>query len=284
MKKFLLIIFVMNMFGWTFSQSPLVSSKNANAIIEKSLSDVFFITKKSYWIADSTGVQFGRKNREFNTCYSLGVKITDGFVLSSGAVCPWVVDTAFDAYRKKYSPIPGKTEFKTVKDKGFVGLQDSILQTNDSLVFLCQSDAFNGFGLTPDTDKSDKKGFVVWICLPDTNNRFDSLLYVVVNKNIPAKQLDSSSLKITDPRKSVFSLVKNNVQGDVLGGVYVVPYYGAAGHIELRLCGVIVNYGKGWVIKSPFIQEKKETVVSKDELTPVATPNNTKSIKTKKKK
>lgn len=284
MKKSFLLVLVMNMLCVAYSQTPLVSRKNANVLIEKSLSDAFFIVKKGYLIEDTAGQQFGRKNQDFNTSYSLGVKMEGGFVLSAAAVNPWIGDTAYDAFRDKYRPVPGKTEYKAVKDRKFVGLQDSSLQTNDSLVFTCRSDIFGNVGLLPDVEKSDKHGFVVWVCFPDSNNAFDSISFIINSKQISAKQLDSSGLKMVDPRKNSVKLLKNGAKAGVLGGIYVTPYYKSAGIIELRLCGVIVNQGGGWVMEFPFKDCKKCEVTMKKEdvLTPVETPKSPKSKKSKK--
>lgn len=239
-------------------------SINSQEMIKESVKKGLFISKQSFQICDrETGELFGLNGKkEFGIQYSLGIKVPGGFLLNDEAVRPWVYNDKYKKYQSKYDPVFYQAKFSELSEEAkydslgytLVGMQELV----DTLVYSLSSETFENKGFVLDYTKGEKEGWAVWLTTDKTTDLSQTakLNYTIYRKKIVVEKVKQS-----------FEIAKPDVGRDILGGIYVVPYYAEIGVIEFRLCGVMSKSKDGWKIYCPFV-EREEEMTSKQQPEP----------------
>lgn len=292
MKK--LIILLSLFFASQYCDAQLLVKSTSQQFIEDAVTSGLFISEQSFQISDKeTGELFGLNDKsEFGKQYSIGIKITNGLLLNDVAVRPWVYDKKYKKYQDKYDPVFYQAKFAELKEKArfdsltyeMAGMQELV----DTTLYCFSSDTFESKGFALDYTKGEKVGWLVWIVTEkDTDiSSTPKFNFSIYRKNLDVNE-DENSFDVTHPEE------KQNI----LGGIYVVPYYTEIGVIEFRLCGVMSKSEDGWKIHCPFVgmedeisseqkpkqeEEMKEEDEDASELTPVGKGKNKDKKKRKK--
>lgn len=292
MKK--LIILLSLFFASQYCDAQLLVKSTSQQFVEDAVTSGLFISEQSFQICDKeTGELFGLNGKsEFGKQYSIGIKIPNGLLLSDVAVRPWMYDMKYGKYKDKYDPVFYQAKFAEMKEKAefdslaysMTGMQELI----DTTFYSFSSQTFDGKGFALDYTKGEKDGWLVWI-VADKNADISSM--PKSNYSIYRKKLEVNGPKVS------FDVVHPDEKQNILGGIYVVPYYTEIGVIEFRLCGVMSKSKGGWKIHCPFVgmedeisseqkpnqeEEVKEEDEDASELTPVGKGKNKDKKKRKK--
>lgn len=290
MKK--ILILTLMFFASQYCDAQLLVKSTSQQFIEDAVMSGLFISEQSFQICDKeTGELFGLNGKsEFGKQYSIGIKISNGLLLSDVAVRPWMYDMKYERYKDKYDPVFYQAKFAEMKENAefdslaysMTGMQELI----DTTFYSFSSETFKGKGFSLDYTKGEKDGWLVWI-IADKNADISSMSKL--DYSIYRKKLE------IDRSKASFDVVHPEEKQNILGGIYVVPYYTEIGIIEFRLCGVMSKSGNGWKIHCPFVgmeneipseqkpkQEVKEEDKDTSELTPVDKGKNKDKKKRKK--
>lgn len=292
MKRLYLILSLLIGFKTVFGQIQFIS--NNQYIIEEAIENGLFISRQSFQICDKkTGELFGLNGeKEFGIQYSFGIKIPGGFLLNDKAVRPWIYNDKYKKYQHQYDPVFYQAKYSDVSQKAkydslsytLVGMQELV----DSTMYSFSSETFGGNGFVLDYSEGEKKGWIVWITIDKDTDLSNSakLNYTIYKKDLTVGTFGE-----------VHKIVEPNLYQNILGGIYVVPYYTEIGVIEFRLCGVIAKSKEGWKIHCPFVgmedkmssgqkpnqeEEVKEEDEDASELTPVGKGKNKDKKKRKK--
>lgn len=297
MKKLAFILLGILSFIYGYAQmiypQSLMSSSNQQ-LIEKALNNALFISQQSFQICDrETGELFGLNGKkEFGIQYSLGIKVPGGFLLNDEAVRPWVYNDKYKKYQNKYDPVFYQAKFSELSEEAkydslgytLVGMQELV----DTMVYSLSSETFDNKGFVLDYTIGEKEGWAVWLTTDKATDlsQTTKLNYTIYRKKIVVEKIKQS-----------FEIAKPDVGQDILGGIYVVPYYTEIGIVEFRLCGVMSKSKGGWKIHCPFVgmedeissgqkpnqeEELKEEDEDASELTPVGKGKNKDKKKRKK--
>lgn len=295
-KLVLILLFVSGpLFGQSFNYVELLEeSINNQDIVREAVKSTFFISQQSFQICDrETGELFGLNGKkEFGIQYSLGIKVPGGFLLNDEAVRPWVYNDKYKKYQNKYDPVFYQAKFSELSEEAkydslgytLVGMQELV----DTMVYSLSSETFENKGIVLDCTKGEKEGWAVWLTTDKATDlsQTTKLNYTIYRKKIVVEKIKQS-----------FEIAKPDVGQDILGGIYVVPYYTEIGIVEFRLCGVMSKSKGGWKIHCPFVgmedeisseqkpnqeEEVKEEDEDASELTPVGKGKNKDKKKRKK--
>lgn len=253
MKKILILTLIF--FASQYCDAQLLVKSTSQQFIEDAVMSGLFISEQSFQICDKeTGELFGlNRKSEFGKQYSIGIKIPNGLLLNDVAVRPWMYDLKYGRYKDKYDPVFYQAKFAEMKEKAefdslaysMTGMQELI----DTTFYSFSSETFNGKGFALDYTKGEKDGWLVWI-IADKNADISSM--PKLDYSIYRKKLE------IDKSKASFDVVHPEEKQNILGGIYVVPYYTEIGVIEFRLCGVIAKSKEGWKIHCPFVGMEDE--------------------------
>ena len=249
------ILLLTMFFVCQYCEAQLLVKSTSQQFIEDAVTSGLFVSEQSFQICDKeTGELFGLNGKsEFGKQYSIGIKIPGGLLLNDVAVRPWMYDMKYGKYKDKYDPVFYQAKFAEMKEKAefdslaysMTGMQELI----DTTLYSFSSDAFNGKGFALDYTKGEKDGWLVWI-IADENADISSM--PKLNYSIYRKKLEVDGPKVS------FDVVHPDEKQNILGGIYVVPYYTEIGVIEFRLCGVMSKSENGWKIYCPFVEREEE--------------------------
>lgn len=278
MRIVIVILALLLGMGRSYGQFTFVS--NNQQIVREAVEKGFFMSKQSFQICDrESGELFGLNGKkEFGIQYTIGVKVSGGYVLTDMAVRPWVYNSKFDKYKDKYDPVFYEAMYSELGGKPKYEPLDYSLtnqeELTDEALYLFSSGTFNQTGFVVDTDAGEKNGWVVWfIAKKDADfEKSVDINYTIFRQDIKVGEGQEFS-----------DIEMPTTEQTVMGGVYVVPYYPNAGVIEFRLCGFIAKVDNSWKIICPFVGKEiaakpaddkvtDEDVVQEDgggELTPV---------------
>jgi hypothetical protein len=218
------------------------------------------LSRQSFQIYnEATGDIFGRNGKdEFGVQYSIGIKVSNGFVLSDKAIRPWKYDKAFFKYHDKYDPISYKASYTSLDKVEYDSLSYSLTKMEelvDSTLYKFDSDTFHGDGFILDPSIGEKNGWVVWITSAD-NADFEiapNISYSIFKKTLKVEQ-QLQTIGIEKP-----STIQN-----VIGGIYIVPSFYKIGVIEFKLSGILVQDGENWQLIFPFVDKKTQKQETKE--------------------
>lgn len=302
MKRVIFYIIIWNCYALgAFSQSYNTFNQKLEGIlmssnlIEDAVKKGFCVIRQNYRLLDpETGNLYGRGNKnEFGVTYSIGVKYPEGFYITDKAVRPWEYDENYNQYRgDKYKPIISSTQVVLINDTldyQSIEFPDRLQTLIPETVYCLKEDILKdqGFSFFPLQEKN--AGWVIWITTQenrDLSKKVD-VTYHIYHKNV--EMLDGNAAPV--------SMDVSQIQGRILGGIYVIPEQTSIGQITFHLCGIMVEKENKWLLFFPFeenlppadgqVKEKRSNGGIPGELTPISSKtekDNNKKTKDKKKK
>jgi len=250
MKKFsFLVLCIFLILQNSNAQFDIESFKTpAQQMVENALKPTIVVVCSSFQIRNnSTGTLFGLNGRqEFGEQISYGIKTKGGIILRDCAIQPWSFNEKFVKYKKDYSPVLCEIQYSEVGESAkYDSLDinpDSMKSLADSSWYYCISKTFSEKGLNIDNCLGKKNGWLLWIA----NNKEIDLkksteLTTIVQQKIIEISEDKDSFEIIPPKTHY----------DIVGGMYVVPYY-SIGSVDFRLVGIMDRIGEKWRLTCPF--------------------------------
>lgn len=212
----------------------LTKAKSETLIIETAVKQELSVIRQQYRLSRN-GETFGKNHKTYyGESYSLGIKVSNGLIISNTVVTPWVKDADFNRLNAsgQYQPELFWTYQKGLEDSEYKKIDlefgTDYIHPLDTLQSLYVHEEVKGdFGLTIDDTPGEKQGYMIW-ARTDSSLQ-DSLMTVstiLEPMNVVASG-DSAriSLAVDNPDK-------------VLGGLFVVPRYERGGRIQLQLVAV----------------------------------------------
>ena len=200
----------------------LKQAKAETSIVESSLLPELYIMRQQYRLSRD-GKTYGKNNKPYyGETFSLGVKISNGMIVSNSVVEPWKNDADYKRLNSSdYQEID--LEFGT----------DYIHSIDSKKSIYLHEEKKGDFGLSIDNTPGEKMGYMVWVY---TNTNLQDSAMSVSIKQSPLKLIASEdsayiSLDVVDADK-------------ILGGLYVVPKYERGGRILLQVVGIATLSGE----------------------------------------
>ncbi len=223
-----------------FAQN-LFNSPNQQ-LVEIAVKNGIVLLQSDYQLLDTTNnTRYGWNNQNvFNSIYSIGVKIENGFLVTEDFITPWKNDSRFNNLSNNvYVPIITNSYNKTIDDSLITKIYyipDNTLCLNESSVYKIDSIPHEDRGFTIDISNGDKEGWLVWILCPDSVVDKKSNLSVLTYKY---------NLNISGDRH-VYSLPEPSTSENVVGGFYVVPNNNIIGVLDFQLVGFAFRNDMTW--------------------------------------
>lgn len=270
MRKILAIILLLASFHSAAAQisQSLLNSPNQQ-LVETAVEDAFIILQQDYQLLDTaTNTRYGWNHQElFNSIYSVGIRVEEGYVVNDRFMAPWKYDTRYiNLNNTAYRPIISNTQYRTLYDttmtcvqydeQACLPIKENLLYRTDRIVNECR-------GLTIDTLHGTKEGWLVWLVASDSTLTSDSEPSIVTYRY----KLTTDSA-VTD-----YPLPRPAVSGHILSGIYVVPVNSAIGVLDFRMIGAAYRSGDKWYIArvsaklAPAIVEEEDAPATM--LTPI---------------
>ena len=248
MKRFLFLMIMMLLNDICFAQFSFMKSvgqEYAETVAKSGL----FISKQSFRISNKkSGKVFGYNGKTyFGIQYSIGIKVKEGIILTDKVVRPWEYDNNFNQYKDEYNPILYKSEFSSIEDEIafdslFYNAEESKVLIEDE-AYKFPSATFRGKGLSIDNTKGEKDGWVVWVMTDDAEISKSSNIYLTAYSKTVNVSSKSEPIDLDTP----------STNDEILGGLYIVPYFTEIGIIEFRISGILIGNDSKWRIYTPFI-------------------------------
>lgn len=296
MKKLLLILSFVPIISYgqidiNRAFEALKQAKTETSIVESSLLPELSIMRQQYRLSRD-GKTYGKNNKPYyGETFSLGVKISNGMIISNNVVEPWKNDADYKRLNSsnKYKPelfgsfqrSLGSIDYQEV-DLEFC--TDYVHSIDSKSSIYIHEEKKGDFGLSIDDIPGEKIGYMVWVY---TNTNLQDSSMSVNIKQSPMRLLASEdsayvSLDVVDAEK-------------ILGGLYVVPKYERGGRILLQIVGIatIVGDENKWklAVLTKGVAERKTnsnpaevTNGGSVEPTPIESPKDVSDKKGKKKK
>lgn len=262
---FLLALFFLPLNGQNLEEifKKHFADQESGNLISECISSELSIIRQQYRLARN-GKTYGKNNMPyFGETYSLGIKISNGMIISNSVVEPWKNDSDFkrlntsDQYKPElfwsYQRALNTTEYNAID---FEFGTDYIHPIDSNHQLYTHEEKKGDFGLAIDATPGEKAGYMVWV-YTETNLQ-DSAMTVSVMQNPMRIVASEDSARIT---------VKVNEPEKVLGGLYIAPKYERGGRIQLQVIGIAVpveNNEKKWELSllTKGIAEKKTATVN----------------------
>lgn len=269
----------------------LKQAKTETSIVESSLLPELSIMRQQYRLSRD-GKTYGKNNNPYyGETFSLGVKISNGMIVSSSVVEPWKNDADYKRLNSsnQYKPELFGSFQKNLDNTDYQEIDlefgtDYIHSIDSQKSIYLHEEKKGDFGLSIDNTPGEKMGYMVWVY---TNTNLQDSAMSVSIKQSPLKLIASEdsayvSLDVVDADK-------------ILGGLYVVPKYERGGRILLQIVGIATLSGdeNKWnlAVLTKGVAERKAdsnpTEVNNDssaEPTPIDSPKDVSGKKGKKKK
>ncbi|MDR1747181.1 MAG: hypothetical protein LBR49_07930 [Tannerella sp.] len=258
-------------------------SDNNQQFIKNAVSKSIFTVQRSYQLQNiKSGERFGLNNaKQFGESATLGVRTSNGFILSDKAVRPWKYDPNYEGYRgdSAYEPVISISRYVFPNDSitSELPFKDLIIKPfKDSLYYSVTDTVFQNKGFTVDETAGDKKGWLVWMLESDSSD-------IVVSRSELTFKVEKQDYEVKAPQ----------TDKEIVGGVFIIPSSEGAGRIDFLLCGIVSLQNGQWVLNrliDPTGNSSKLTPITDDpsakkaELTPIKDENDPVPAKKDKKK
>lgn len=260
------------------------------SIVESSLLPELSIIRQQYRLLRGSKT-YGKNNKPYyGETFSLGVKISNGMIVSNNVVEPWKHDADYERLNSsnQYKPELFGSFQRNLDNTDFQEIDlefgTAYIHSLDSKSTIYVHEEKKGdFGLSIDNTPGEKNGYMVWVY---TNTNLQDSTMSVNIKQSPMRLIASEdsayvSLDVVDSEK-------------ILGGLYVVPKYEKGGRILLQIVGIAAIAGdeNKWnlAILTKGVAERKATSNptevnngSSAEPTPIKSPKGISDKKRKKK-
>lgn len=291
MKKILLLLTFIVASVTTFAQLPQEfgrfkraakvqpSESIENQLVTKIAKDGAFILSQSYQLEDSVGKFFGlSSNKEFGSETSLAIKVKNGYLLYDIARVPWDYNPRFTKLKKRYNPVLFPSQYSDLSREA---RYDSISFNCTDLVTIypnqiygMKSDTFFNDGFSVSHNVGNTDGYAVWYVLP-----FDIDMNKSSNLEIVPLEM---KLEIVEDRSQEYVVPMPQVNGKLMGGMYVVPEISSVGRLDFKINGIIIGSEEDWKLVCPFTDTNNIfnttpiAVQSEDDIEIELTPNDSK--------
>lgn len=236
-------------FGRFKRAAKVRQSTPEHEMISRIAKDGAFIFSQSYQLEDSVGKFFGLSgNKEFGSENTLAFKVKNGYLIYDIVRVPWDYNPRFAKFKNRYTPVLFPSQYSELNTEA---RYDSISFKNEELVTIypeqlygMKSDIFfnDGFSVAHRVGNSD--GFVVWYILPsDMDMNATTNLDIVV---VPEK------IEITDDRSKEYPVSYPQVDGTIMGGIYIVPEISSVGRLDFIINGILIGSQDDWKLVCPF--------------------------------
>lgn len=268
-------------------------STTAN-IVSDAVMNELCIVRQQYRLARD-GKTYGKNNKPYyGETYSLGIKVSNGMIISNSVLEPWKDDPDFNRLNSsnQYKPELFWSYQRELKDTNFKEVDfefgtDYIHPLDTGKQLFIHDEKKGDFGLSIDNTPGEKVGYMIWVYT--NTNLQDSAMVVSIKQ---------TSMKIVASEDSAKISLDENDSEKILGGFYVAPKYERGGRIQLQLIGVAVpsNNGQKWELSlltkgsaekkttNPTSSEVKREDNGSAEPTPIETEKDKSDNKGKKKK
>lgn len=219
-------------------------------MISRIAKDGTFIFSQSYQLEDSVGKFFGISgNKEFGTENTLAIKVKNGYLIYDLARTPWNYDLRFAKYRKRYKPVLFPSRYSELSSEA---RYDSISYKSEELVTIypeqiygMKSDIFFNDGFSVAHRVGNTEGFVVWYILPsDMDMNATTNLDLIVIPEI---------IEISDDRSKEYQVSYPQIEGTIMGGIYIVPEISSVGRLDFIINGILIGSQGDWSLVCPFV-------------------------------
>lgn len=226
-----------------------------NTIISDAVAPALSIIRQQYRL-EHKGKFYGKNNQPYyGESYSLGIKGSNGLLLSRNVLLPWEYDPSFQHISSsgKYSPVLYRTMQHSLKDSIWTQVNYEFKKTEyttpvtpDSLLFR-HVDSIRSFGLPESKNIESEDGYIVWV-YSRANTQDSTIIHVYLRQE---------SFHMGDETNSNLRTLNPTNSEKIIGGLFVVPKIERAGYIELLLAGVVVkNKEDKWVLS--LLAEKSD--------------------------
>ena len=254
MKKIIISIVVfiasLNCAVAQFSQSIFNSS--SQQLVEQAIRDGVVLLKQDYQLLDTiSNARYGWNHQEvFNSIYSIGFKVGNGYVVNERFVRPWNFDQRYNEFGDTtYIPIISKTQSRLITDTIYTDVKynhNYIRSIKDSLVYCIDSLFHDDGGLKNDFSIGEKESWIVWVTSSDSVLQDTTQLSIITYKHRVTIEEEQQEYVIPRPATS-----KN-----IMAGILVVPNNTQVGVLDFQIVGYAFQKGEDW-----FVIRGIETVV-----------------------
>lgn len=214
----------------------LKQARTETSIVESSVLPELSIVRQQYRLARD-GKTYGKNNKPYyGETYSLGIKISNGMIISNSVVEPWSKDDDFKRLNNsnQYKPELFWTYQRSLSDVNYSVVDFEFGTEYTHPLSTCNQlyvheEKKGDFGLAIDNTPGEKTGYMLWV-YTDTNLQ-DSAMSVSIKHN---------PMRIVASEDSARIFVDVNDFDKILGGLYITPKYDRGGRIQLQIVGIAV--------------------------------------------
>ena len=246
-----------------FTQS-MFNSPNQQ-LVEQAVRNGVVLLRQDYQLLDTvTNERYGWNHRDmFNSVYSVGIKVGDGYVVSDRFMRPWSYDGRYlDLTGVTYVPVVSKTMGRIITDTVMTEIKygvSDVCPLEDSLAYRidCEDSELEGF--TVNSSAGAKDGWLVWVVAEDSTLNDSSDLSLVTYRYSMTLDDDTLSYRLPEPVASDY----------IVGGFYVVPQNTSVGKLDFKLVGFAALRDSLWYLVVENITEEERSAEDASMLTPV---------------
>lgn len=228
-------------------------------LVSKIAKDGAFILVQSYQLEDSVGKFFGLSgNKEFGSESSLAFKVKKGYILYDVARVPWNYNARFSKLKKRYTPVLFPSQYSELKNEArydSINYREAEISTiYPEQIYGMKSDIFFNDGFSVNHPSGQTDGYIVWYILPygmDLNTSTNLDVVVV-----------SQKIDISDDRSKEYAVSTPQVDGRVLGGLFLTPELSSVGRIDFIINGIMIEDADEWKLVCPFSNSEELFTIS----------------------
>lgn len=245
--RILILLLVISMGNHLYAQGLAFSFKSDNQrLVEDALEGSCFLIQQKYELMDSISKKhFGRGGKDyFNMLSFVGISTTKGIIFNEELLAPWMIDKDFKEYQGKYIPLVKKSSI-LAKEGILLSLNEqNTPKIAESSLCLYKDSIFIQRGLEIDSMPGKKKGWVVWAVHSKNDAKSTDFTLHPIYKEIEIND-ENHIIKIDRP----------NIEGNIMGGFYIISQIESVGHIAFKLTGVISIYEDYPRLECPFFRK-----------------------------
>lgn len=229
------------------AQGLTFSFKSDNQrLVEDALEGSCLLIQQKYELMDSVSKKhFGRGGRDyFNLLSFVGISTTKGIVFNEELLTPWMVDKDFKEYQGKYIPLVKKSSILAKEGIQLFLNEQRTAKITESSLCLYEDSILMQRGLDIDSMPGKKKGWVVWAVRSKNDAKSTDFTLYPIYKEIEIND-ENHIIKVESPI----------IEGDIMGGFYIISQIERVGHIAFKLTGVISIYDDYPRLECPFFRK-----------------------------